>query len=306
MEGAASDPADAQSTQTEAVRSESVREVDARAIDPHVNGTEASEVEVSEAEVSEAEVSEAEVSEAEVSEAEVSEPEVFEADAKPARTQDAQAGQVPGGEVIEQPADGDGAAAPGERNAEPRPAIRKPVTPGARMQIFNTSPAQDCYRAAARGRGPASVGIDACTLAIEGQVLSVSDLAATYSNRGVLKVRAGNLEAALADHDVAVRLAPGNAGVLINRSNAFVIGKRYEEAFSNLEQAIDISDEYLPIAYYNRALLFQRVGAIEAARADAERAAELAPEADAYRAFRDSFGQPETAAPENKKPPAGG
>jgi hypothetical protein len=291
MEGAVWDPADAQSTQTEAVRSESVREVDARAIDPHVNGTEASEVEVSEAEVSEAEVSE---------------PEVFEADAKPARTQDAQAGQVPGGEVIEQPADGDGAAAPGERNAEPRPAIRKPVTPGARMQIFNTSPAQDCYRAAARGRGPASVGIDACTLAIEGQVLSVSDLAATYSNRGVLKVRAGNLEAALADHDVAVRLAPGNAGVLINRSNAFVIGKRYEEAFSNLEQAIDIRDEYLPIAYYNRALLFQRVGAIEAARADAERAAELAPEADAYRAFRDSFGQPETAAPENKKPPAGG
>ena len=149
--------------------------------------------------------------------------------------------------------------------------------------LLNTSPARDCYKAAA-DRG-SSMDIETCTLAIEHQMLVPEDLAATYSNRGILYVRSGDLVAGLKDHDRAVALAPELASVYINRSNAFVAAKRYRDAMSDLERAIANAGEHLPIAYYNRALMFKRLGDREAARADAERAAELAPETVAYREF---------------------
>ena len=154
--------------------------------------------------------------------------------------------------------------------------------------LLNTSPARDCYRAAA-DRG-SSMDIDTCTLAIEHQMLVPEDLAATYSNRGILYVRSGDLAAGLKDHDRAVALAPELASVYINRSNAFVAAKRYRDAMADLEQAIAHAGEHLPIAYYNRALMFNRLGDREAARADAERAAELAPETVAYREFIEALG----------------
>ena len=154
--------------------------------------------------------------------------------------------------------------------------------------LLNTSPARDCYRAAA-DRG-SSMDIDTCTLAIEHQMLVPEDLAATYSNRGILYVRSGDLAAGLKDHDRAVALAPELASVYINRSNAFVAAKRYRDAMADLEQAIAHAGEHLPIAYYNRALMFNRLGDREAARADAERAAELAPETVAYQEFIEALG----------------
>ncbi len=155
--------------------------------------------------------------------------------------------------------------------------------------LLNTSPARDCYKAAA-DRGT-SMDIETCTLAIEHQMLVPEDLAATYSNRGILHVRSGDLAAGLKDHDRAVALAPEMASVYINRSNAFVVAKRYRDAMADLERAIANAGEHLPVAYYNRALMFNRLGDRQAARADAERAAELAPETLAYREFIQALAQ---------------
>ena len=149
--------------------------------------------------------------------------------------------------------------------------------------LLNTSPARDCYLAALDG-GPFK-DIETCTMAIEHQMLVPEDLAATYSNRGILHVRNGDLIEGLKDHDRAVALAPQMASVYINRSNALVVANRYRDAMADLEQAIANAGDHLAIAYYNRALMFKRLGDREAARADAERAAELAPETVAYREF---------------------
>ena len=149
--------------------------------------------------------------------------------------------------------------------------------------LLNTSPARDCYRATEDGGGRAD--IETCTLAIEHQMLLPEDLAATFSNRGLLHVRTGDLAAGLKDHDRAVTLAPQLASVYINRSNALVAAKRYRDALADLERAIANAGDHLPVAYYNRALMFNRLGDREAARADAERAAELAPETVAYQEF---------------------
>lgn len=150
--------------------------------------------------------------------------------------------------------------------------------------LLNGSPALDCYRAAENGDAtPAD--IEVCTLAIDHQMLTPAHLAATYSNRGILHVRRGDLAAGLKDHNRAQALAPELTSVYINRSNALVAAKDYRAALADLQRAIANQDALLPIAYYNRALMFKTLGDREAARADAERAAQLAPENPDYRAF---------------------
>ncbi len=149
--------------------------------------------------------------------------------------------------------------------------------------LLNSSPARDCYLATLEGG--TVFEIEVCTLAIEKQMLTPADLAATYSNRGILRVRNGDVKLGLKDHDRALSLMPDLTSAYINRSNALVVSKRYQAALADLEVAIAKQDGLLPIAYYNRALMFRRLGDLEAARTDAERAAALAPGNAAYQDF---------------------
>lgn len=151
--------------------------------------------------------------------------------------------------------------------------------------LLNRSPAQDCFIATRNGGNPSTGDIELCTTAIEHQMLVPTDLAATYSNRGILHARSGDYAAALKDHNRAHNLAPELASIYINRSNTLVAVKRYQDALRDLDNAIAIADATLPVAHYNRALMFKNLGDTEAARADAERAAELAPETEAYLRF---------------------
>jgi len=166
----------------------------------------------------------------------------------------------------------------------------------AETVLLNESPAYLCYRAALRGDYDS--GVDWCTTAIESQALPTEDLAATYSNRGLLRSRNGEIDDALKDHDKAIRIAPGMGSLYVNRANTYVRAKRMSDAMSDLEQAIAIADASLAAAHYNRALLFQRLGDGRAARADAERAAELSPETEAYRRYLYELDQPMAAEPQ--------
>ena len=156
---------------------------------------------------------------------------------------------------------------------------------GSETLLLNRSPAQDCYVATRAKDNPVASDLEVCTMAIEHQMLLPVDLAATYSNRGILHARTGDYAAALKDHNRAHGLAPEIASIYINRSNTLIAVKRYEDALQDLDNAIAIADATLPVAHYNRALMFKTLGDTEAARADAERAAKLAPESEAYRRF---------------------
>jgi tetratricopeptide (TPR) repeat protein len=162
-------------------------------------------------------------------------------------------------------------------------AVGFPTAFAAQTIIFNESAAFECYQAALHDGD--RFDIETCTMAIEHQALGLRDRAATHSNRGLLYARIGDLREALRDHDRAVKMAPELASVYINRSNALVRANRFTPAMRDLEKAIDLADESLAYAHYNRALLFQRLGDHKAARADAEIAAEIAPESKDYQAY---------------------
>ena len=150
----------------------------------------------------------------------------------------------------------------------------------ATTMVLNGSPAHLCYQAALR-RDDAH-GLDDCDAAIEHQALPPLDLASTYSNRALLLARGGNLKDALQDHLRAVKLAPDVASIRINRANLYTRLRRYELALDDLDLATAMEDPVRHLAFYNRALLHQRLGNAAAAREDAEQAVAYAPDNAAY------------------------
>lgn len=149
--------------------------------------------------------------------------------------------------------------------------------------ILNTSPAFECYQEVVRyGSVP---DFDFCNTAIEFQALDRLELAATYSNRGILYSRKGKIRAALADHNRAVKLAPELSSTSINRANTYVKARRFVEAMSDMDRAVAIADDRVAVAHYNRALLFQRIGDLASARKDGELAASLLPDDVEYQDY---------------------
>lgn len=150
----------------------------------------------------------------------------------------------------------------------------------ANTYIFNESPARQCFAEADKRSPP--YDLRNCDLALEHEGLTREDRAATFSNRGVIHRKLRNYERALRDQDSAIRLAPDLSGAHINRGNVLMAMKRYAEALQAMTRGIEIADENLPLAYYNRALLFRLLGDQKSARSDAARAAELDPLQERY------------------------
>lgn len=149
--------------------------------------------------------------------------------------------------------------------------------------ILNTSPAFECYQEVVRyGSVP---DFESCDTAIELQPLDRLELAATYSNRGILYTRKGRIRAALSDHNRAVELAPELSSTFINRANTYVKARRFVEAMSDMDRAVAIADDRVAVAHYNRALLFQRIGDLASARKDGELAASLSPDDVEYQDY---------------------
>ena len=153
--------------------------------------------------------------------------------------------------------------------------------------LFNYSPAYDCYRQTLRYENDADP--ENCTVAIEMQALEAEGLAATYSNRGIILARQGEVEAALADHNRALEITTELSSLYINRANALMRARRYQDAMEDLDRAVALADDALATAHYNRSLLFHKLGDLRAARTEAQRASELSPESIAYKEYLDSL-----------------
>lgn len=147
--------------------------------------------------------------------------------------------------------------------------------------IFGSSDAEACYRTATYG--PRLVDMGPCDDAIQGGGLTRSDLAATYSNRGIILASSGQLERAIADHTTAIELDPTSARAYINRANALFRARRYAEALADYDRAIDLSPSGFALAYYNRSFVHRALDQKDAARKDLEQAATLAPGVAAFR-----------------------
>ena len=120
--------------------------------------------------------------------------------------------------------------------------------------------------------------IEVCTMAIESESMNRRDLAGTYVNRGVLKMRRKAYRDARGDFNIAVKLAPTMGEAFVNRGGALVGEQRYEQALADIDHGLELTPEEPEKAYYNRGLAHEGLNQIVKAYFDYKRAADLKPE----------------------------
>lgn len=156
-------------------------------------------------------------------------------------------------------------------------AVLAPLA-SAQVTVIGGGIARDCYEAVKYGLGSPSDAEETCTRAIELEALNLSNKAATYTNRGVLRMRQGEYDAALSDYAVSKRIKPATGATWLNEGAAYIFKKDYNSALVSLEKAIELNSEDLYAAYYNRAIARESTGDVEGAYYDFVKSKELNPD----------------------------
>ena len=153
------------------------------------------------------------------------------------------------------------------------------VAPGARaaVSVFGGGMAEACSKATVAGDSDAaSEGL--CTNALDDEVLPPRDRAGTYINRGIMKLRRGDFEAAHADFDAGIKLDPTMGEAWVNRGAMWVGEKHYQDGLDDLDKGLALGVTEPEKAYFNRALAYEGLDNEKAAYFDYLKAESLKPD----------------------------
>ncbi len=147
--------------------------------------------------------------------------------------------------------------------------------------IGDDSHARDCFHAAsiaARRDYADPQAIGSCSRALRRSRLTERDRMATFVNRGILYLAQRDLDLAAADFNAAIALQPESGEVFVDRGNMSYMRRDYEEAINDYTRALELGLEKNHIAHFNRAMANEHLRNLDDAKADYQRAMELAPE----------------------------
>ena len=145
----------------------------------------------------------------------------------------------------------------------------------AAITVFGSGPAEICYHGAESGSSPFD-DIKYCNEALGG-ILSIADRAATYVNRGVLRLAMNNYDAAAADFDAGLAINAGLGEAYVDRGAALIAKRRYAEALADITKGLTLGTKEAQNAYYDRAIANEALGNIQAAYDDYRHALTLEP-----------------------------
>jgi tetratricopeptide (TPR) repeat protein len=151
---------------------------------------------------------------------------------------------------------------------------------GASTLVIGGGAAKECADAAIDGRSD-NASVTRCTLALETETLGFRDLARTYVNRGVLRMRQRDFVGAVGDFDVASKTDPNLGEAYVNRGAAYLGTRRYGEGLVEIDRGLALGVKDQQKAYFNRAIAHENLGDVTAAYRDYAKAAELDPDWDA-------------------------
>lgn len=120
--------------------------------------------------------------------------------------------------------------------------------------------------------------LESCTYFITNVDLAEkSTLAATYTNRGVIRVALSNYAAAFSDFNIAMNLLPNAAQIYVNRGNAFYQSGNYPMAIQDYNKALELGLTEANVVYLNLGKSYERTGNRNLAEQSYRRSAELMP-----------------------------
>lgn len=120
--------------------------------------------------------------------------------------------------------------------------------------------------------------IEECTRALRYPRLTRAGEQQMMINRGVIQLRRGNGEAALADFDQVIARNDHNAEAFLNRGAALVLLRRHGEAVAAITEALGLGVSEPHKAYYNRAAAREALGDARGAFEDYSTALEIQPD----------------------------
>jgi len=151
-----------------------------------------------------------------------------------------------------------------------------PATAG--ITVLGSSSARMCYLAAESTAAPGPQELRQCDAALSEEAADPRHVIATYVNRGILRMRRGNVDGAMSDFDEALRRDPNEPEAYLNRGSALLRRDQRSEALMMFNQAIDHNTRRPALAHYGRAMAYELLGDVRSAYYDYRQASELAPD----------------------------
>ena len=148
----------------------------------------------------------------------------------------------------------------------------------AQVIVLGNGAASACWRAAEFGTGNLDIAFGECSRALAQPSISSYNKAATYVNRAVLRMRAGDNSGALADADAAASISSSMGEAHVNRGAALLNLMRPDQALDAINLGIETGSNRLHLVYYNRASAKFLLGDITGAYYDYRMSADINPD----------------------------
>jgi len=153
-------------------------------------------------------------------------------------------------------------------------------TASAQVFVIGSGLGNECYNQTKNGYSSFRSANEVCTRALREESMTSKNRAATYVNRGVLRMRNGDYDDALSDYAAALRLQADLGEAFLNEGAARIYQKDFAAAIAPLDRAIELGTDDSFAAYYNRAIAREQSGDVEGAYYDFKKALELKPDWD--------------------------
>jgi tetratricopeptide (TPR) repeat protein len=152
------------------------------------------------------------------------------------------------------------------------------VPAGAAVTVLGSSSARMCFEAADATIAPQRDSIDRCNSALTEENLSDYDTVATYVNRGILILRLGESDAAIADFDTALARDPSQPEAYLNKGIALLRKPQgWVQAVPLFDEAIARKTRRPALAYYGRGVANELSGNVKQAYYDYREASRIEP-----------------------------
>jgi Tfp pilus assembly protein PilF len=148
----------------------------------------------------------------------------------------------------------------------------------AGIAVIGANSARLCYQLAESMRHPGTRDIARCDAALEEGGISHHDIVATYVNRGILKLRRGQLAPAIADFDTALALDPNQPEAYLNKGAALLQQNDMRGALPLFAAALEHNTNRPALAHFGRAIANETLGNAAAAYRDYRAASALEPD----------------------------
>src|SRR4051812_46065258 len=152
------------------------------------------------------------------------------------------------------------------------------VPAGAAITVLGSSSARLCFEAADAQVSPSRESIARCNQALGEENLSDYDTVATYVNRGILKLRMGDSDLAIADFDMALGRDPNQAEAYLNKGVALLRKPDgWAQAVPLFDAALARNTRRPALAYYGRGVANELGGHVKEAYFDYREASRIEP-----------------------------